>query len=83
MLKEKDWLPNFGSTRLLSNQQEALDEANLIKLPNWLSNNKNFYWSNGMNSLAIETQEPRAQTITINEDSISVDLKTLSSISLT
>jgi hypothetical protein len=32
--------------------------------------NKNFYWSNGMNSLAIETQEPRAQAITINEDSL-------------
>jgi len=31
-------------------------------------------WSDGMNSLAIETQEPRAQTITINEDSLSVDL---------
>ena len=27
-----------------------------------------------MNSLAIETQEPRAQAITINEDSLSVDL---------
>ena len=27
-----------------------------------------------MNSLAIETVEPRAQAITINEDSLSVDL---------
>jgi hypothetical protein len=27
-----------------------------------------------MNSLAIETREPRAQAITINEDSLSVDL---------
>ena len=27
-----------------------------------------------MNSLAIETQEPRAQEITVNEDSLTVDL---------
>lgn len=32
------------------------------------------YWRAGMNSLAVETEEPRAQQVTVNEESLIVDL---------
>ena len=32
------------------------------------------YWSVGMNSLAIEIQEARAQNVAVSEDSLTVDL---------
>ena len=32
------------------------------------------YWKGGMNSLAVEMQEARAQSVTVSEDALTVDL---------
>ena len=36
--------------------------------------NENIYWRDGMNSLAIEIQEPSAQKVTVSEESLTIDL---------